>query len=82
MTEVLVHRAPTTSRSSMGLAGSITGTWHSFGALTMSEAVLMAILPTAEIEVPDENETAVRDYVTHLWAEDWDCPEDAVYDTW
>lgn len=24
---------------------------------------------------------AVRAYVSRLWAEDWDCPEDAVYDT-
>jgi hypothetical protein len=23
---------------------------------------------------------AVLDYVSRLWAEDWDCPEDAAYD--
>lgn len=29
-----------------------------------------------------EDETAMRQYVSALWAEDWDCPEDAVYDNW
>lgn len=24
----------------------------------------------------------MRAYVSRLWAEDWDSPEDAVYDTW
>lgn len=29
-----------------------------------------------------EDETAMRQYVSALWAEDWDCPEDSVYDNW
>lgn len=28
------------------------------------------------------SEQLVRNYVSALWAEDWDSPEDAVYDTW
>lgn len=27
-------------------------------------------------------EADMRAYVSRLWAEDWDSPEDAVYDTW
>ncbi len=31
---------------------------------------------------PDADDLAVRNYVSRLWAEDWDNPDDAVYDTW
>lgn len=31
----------------------------------------------AEVVLEDAD---VRAYVSRLWAEDWDCPEDAVYD--
>lgn len=29
-----------------------------------------------------ELDADMRAYVSRLWAEDWDSPEDAVYDTW
>jgi len=43
--------------------------------------------PTAQtrlVEVGDEfaSDEDVRNYVSSLWAEDWDSAEDAVYDTW
>lgn len=28
------------------------------------------------------DEQLVRNYVTGLWAEDWDSPEDSIYDKW
>jgi hypothetical protein len=28
----------------------------------------------------DDDEAAMRAYVSRLWAEDWDSPEDAIYD--
>ncbi len=28
----------------------------------------------------DDDEEAMRAYVSRLWAEDWDCPEDSVFD--
>lgn len=29
-----------------------------------------------------DDDHAMREYVSELWAEDWDSPEDSVYDTW
>lgn len=28
----------------------------------------------------DDDEEAMRAYVSRLWAEDWDCPEDGIFD--
>jgi len=30
----------------------------------------------------DEDAGLMRSYISRLWGEDWDCPEDNVYDTW
>jgi hypothetical protein len=30
----------------------------------------------------DADDQAIRDYVSQLWAEDWDSPEDEIYDSW
>lgn len=30
----------------------------------------------------DEDSRLMRSYLSRQWAEDWDCPEDAVYDSW
>lgn len=30
----------------------------------------------------DDDEVAMRSLVSARWAEDWDCPEDAVYDSY
>lgn len=46
-------------------------------------------VPTGNVEIivdearvtPTDDEF-MRSYVSRLWAEDWDSPEDAVYDTW
>lgn len=35
-----------------------------------------------ESPVPPTDDELMRGYVSQLWAEDWDSPEDAVYDTW
>jgi hypothetical protein len=29
----------------------------------------------------EDGELLVRNYVSHLWADDWDSPEDSVYDS-
>ena len=34
------------------------------------------------LDLFDPEDAAVRDYVSQLWAEDWDSPEDEIYDTW
>ena len=35
---------------------------------------------TVDNHMIDHGEDADRDYVSKLWAEDWDCPEDSIYD--
>lgn len=32
------------------------------------------------VVVPEDHDYTERDYVTALWAEDWNSPEDAIYD--
>lgn len=38
------------------------------------------IVDDSSTDVSDDD--LVRGYVSHLWAQDWDSDEDAVYDTW
>ena len=55
------------------------------GAWGMSTEGKLVTIPVAVPELPepaDRDDSAIRDYVSRLWASDWDGPEDAVYDTW
>lgn len=37
---------------------------------------------TAEDDRHDDERSFASTYVSQLWAEDWDSPEDSVYDSW
>jgi hypothetical protein len=81
MTPAVALRVPfiPQSNSSLAVRRSITTSRHLrvCAAVTGSEAV-MPVLDLA----PDPEERDRRGYVSQLWAEDWDCPEDSIYDTW
>ena len=47
-------------------------------ATTKGEGVVLALDVAAE----RLDEAAMRNYVSRLWSEDWDSPEDSVYDSW
>ncbi|GGL31059.1 hypothetical protein [Planomonospora parontospora] len=57
---------------SMSAAQVIRGPWALVAG--NSESLRGGELPAPHGEAYD------REYVSHLWAADWDCPEDAVYD--
>jgi hypothetical protein len=37
---------------------------------------------TVATDTGDPDAAAIRVYVSRLWAEDWDSPEDQIYDSW
>jgi hypothetical protein len=37
-------------------------------------------LTTQDVSLDDQEDLDLRSYVSRLWAEDWDSPEDSVYD--
>ena len=47
-------------------------------ATTQGEGIVLVL----DEAVERLDEKASRNYVSQLWAEDWDSPEDSVYDTW
>lgn len=53
---------------------------HPARAQEVDVMIAASSLPAPESEAAYED--AVRQYVSALWAEDWDSPEDSVYDTW
>ena len=66
------RRRPAPARKRIGLADVIAGPWPT----TASNAPLVEDM-SYEDDGTDEH---VRAYVSRLWAEDWDNPEDALYD--
>lgn len=65
------------------------GTSGREGVVTLFPGTQSASSVTAPPDSPPKSrsdeaayEEDVRGYVSRLWAEDWDSPEDAVYDTW
>lgn len=74
-------RVPSTQRTvrRLRVLTSEAGPAHSFspGAAVATSATVVSV------ERPmDPAEIDVRTYVSHLWAEDWDSEDDAIYDTW
>lgn len=64
---------------------SVTG-WHLTAPAPQEVALMAAQRPLAvtvsSSRVESQYEEGVRALVSQLWAEDWDSPEDSVYDTW
>lgn len=67
-----VHRRPMPARRRTALADVIVGPWPT----TVSNAPLAEDMSYED----DGTDDHVRAYISRLWADDWDNPEDALYD--